>query len=131
MVTRFGMSDKLGPLTFGRQEESPFLGRDMSRTKDYSEDTARMIDQEVYETVTKQYAVARQIIESNMDKLKQIAEALLEHEVLDGAEIDMVMEGRAIPRKPRPVSPTYAEKERASKERRTSLFSPKPRPAEG
>jgi len=131
MVTEWGMSDKLGPLTFGRPEESPFLGRELSRAKDYSEDTARMIDQEVHDVVTRQYALARQIIEGNMDKLKQIAEALLEHEVLDGAEIDMVMEGRPLTRKPRPVSPTYAEKERASKERRTSLFSPKPRPAEG
>ena len=131
MVTEWGMSDKLGPLTFGRPEESPFLGRELSRAKDYSEDTARLIDEEVHDVVTAQYERAREIIEANQDKLKQIAEALLEHEVLDGSEIDMVLEGRPLMRKPRVSPPTYAEKDRAAKERRTSLFSPKPRPVEG
>jgi cell division protease FtsH len=131
MVTEWGMSEKLGPLTFGRQEESPFLGRDMSRSQDYSEHTAMTIDEEVHTLVTRQYELAKILLEQNMDKLKLIAEALLEHEVLDGSEIDAVLEGRTLVRKARPIMPTYAEKDRAAKEKRKSLFAPKPRPVEG
>ncbi|MBI2893616.1 MAG: hypothetical protein HYY06_08685 [Deltaproteobacteria bacterium] len=81
--------------------------------------------------MTRHYDLAKSLVEANMDKLKLIAEALLEHEVLDGADIDAVLEGRPLVRKARPVAPTYAEKDRAAKEKKKSLFAPKPRPVEG
>ena len=87
MVCEWGMSDKMGPLTFGKSEEHIFLGREMSRAKDYSEDTAILIDSEIKRIVTDCAGRARQIIETNLEKLHTLARALLERESLDGAEI--------------------------------------------
>jgi cell division protease FtsH len=87
MVCEWGMSDKMGPLTFGKSEEHIFLGREMSRAKDYSEDTAILIDSEIKRIVTECAARARHMIESNLEKLHTLARALLERESLDGEEI--------------------------------------------
>jgi cell division protease FtsH len=87
MVCEWGMSDKMGPLTFGKSEEHIFLGREMSRAKDYSEDTAILIDSEIKRIVTDCALRARQMIETNLEKLHTLARALLERESLDGAEI--------------------------------------------
>ena len=87
MVCEWGMSDKMGPLTFGKSEEHIFLGREMSRAKDYSEDTAILIDSEIKRIVTEGAARARQMIEANLEKLHTLARALLERESLDGEEI--------------------------------------------
>ena len=87
MVCEWGMSDKMGPLTFGKSEEHIFLGREMSRAKDYSEDTAILIDSEIKRIVTECAARARQMIEANLEKLHALARALLERESLDGEEI--------------------------------------------
>jgi cell division protease FtsH len=87
MVCEWGMSDKMGPLTFGKSEEHIFLGREMSRAKDYSEETAILIDSEIKRIVTDCAARARQIIETNLEKLHVLARALLERESLDGEEI--------------------------------------------
>ena len=87
MVCEWGMSDKMGPLTFGKSEEHIFLGREMSRAKDYSEDTAILIDSEIKRIVTDCAGRARQMIETNLEKLHTLARALLERESLDGAEI--------------------------------------------
>jgi len=87
MVCEWGMSDKMGPLTFGKSEEHIFLGREMSRAKDYSEDTAILIDSEIKRIVTECAARARQMIEANLEKLHTLARALLERESLDGEEI--------------------------------------------
>jgi cell division protease FtsH len=87
MVCEWGMSDKMGPLTFGKSEEHIFLGREMSRAKDYSEDTAILIDSEIKRIVTDCATRARQMIETNLEKLHTLARALLERESLDGEEI--------------------------------------------
>jgi cell division protease FtsH len=87
MVCEWGMSDKMGPLTFGKSEEHIFLGREMSRAKDYSEDTAILIDTEIKRIVTECASRARHMIESNLEKLHTLARALLERESLDGEEI--------------------------------------------
>ena len=84
MVTRYGMSEKLGHLTFGRPHEQIFLGRDITEEKDYSEETARVIDQEVRKIVDECYARARELLKKNKAKLKLLAETLLEKEVMDG-----------------------------------------------
>jgi cell division protease FtsH len=87
MVCEWGMSDRMGPLTFGKSEEHIFLGREMSRAKDYSEDTAILIDSEIKRIVTDCASRARQMIEANLEKLHTLARALLERESLDGEEI--------------------------------------------
>ncbi|MFM9904406.1 MAG: ATP-dependent zinc metalloprotease FtsH [Pyrinomonadaceae bacterium] len=92
MVCEYGMSD-LGPLTFGKKEEQIFLGREISQHRDYSEDTAIKIDNEVQKIVRDQYARAEKIINENSDALIRIAEALLEHETLDSVMIRRVMAG--------------------------------------
>jgi cell division protease FtsH len=84
MVCEWGMSDKIGPLHFGRNEEMVFLGRDFAEHKEYSEQTAVDIDAEVRRIVTANYERAKQVITGNMDKLNVLAEALLEYETLDG-----------------------------------------------
>ena len=82
MVCEYGMSD-LGPLTFGKKEEQIFLGREIAQHRDYSEDTAIKIDQEVKRIVMEQYDRARQIIADNREAMDRLAEALLERESLD------------------------------------------------
>ena len=97
MVCKFGMSDRLGPVTFGKQEENIFLGREFAQHQDYSEDTAREIDIEVTLILKEGYEVAKQILTDKEDVLHRIAEALLEREVLDGSEIDALMRGETLP----------------------------------
>ena len=104
MVCDWGMSDKLGPLHFGRNDEMVFLGRDFVEHKEYSEQTAREIDGEIRRIVSENYERAKQIVSSNLDKLKTLAEALLEHETLDGAEIDVLLAGGKLEPTPQPVS---------------------------
>ncbi|HEY4681828.1 MAG TPA: ATP-dependent zinc metalloprotease FtsH [Candidatus Acidoferrales bacterium] len=98
MVCEFGMSD-LGPLTFGKKEETIFLGREIAQHRDYSEDTAIRIDQEVKKIVMQAYKRASEILESNRETLERIALALLEREVLDAAEIKLLIENKPLPEK--------------------------------
>ena len=97
MVCEWGMSDKLGPMTFGKKEEQIFLGRDFTQLQDYSEHTAVEIDAEVRRIIQASYQQAKDLLASNIDVLHKIAEALLDKEVLDGAEIDEIIRavGRA------------------------------------
>ena len=92
MVCEWGMSEKLGPVTFGQKQELVFLGRDIARHQDYSEATAREIDQEVREIITTCYERAKKILKSNLHVLHQVAKTLLEKEVVDGAEIKRIVE---------------------------------------
>ncbi len=92
MVCEYGMST-LGPLTFGKKEEQIFLGREISQHRDYSEDTAIQIDQEVKKIIAVQYEVARKVILENADAMVRLAEALLEKETLDGVQIRRVVAG--------------------------------------
>jgi len=93
MVCEWGMSDRLGPLTFGRREEMIFLGREIAQHQDYSEQTAVEIDQEVRRLVMENYERAKSIITSRVQTLHHLAAALLEREVLDGAEIEEILKG--------------------------------------
>jgi cell division protease FtsH len=92
MVCEYGMSE-LGPLTFGKKEEQIFLGREISQHRDYSEDTAIKIDQEVKKIVAEQYEIARTILKENHDAMLRLTEALLEKETLDGVQIRRIVAG--------------------------------------
>ncbi len=91
MVCEWGMSEKMGPLTFGKQNEQVFLGREMGSQRDFSDQIAMEIDQEVRRLVTENYERAKRLLTENMTSLKSLAEALLEKEVLDGADIDHIL----------------------------------------
>jgi len=132
MVCELGMSDKLGPIAYGENDESIFLGREFAtRREDYSEDTAREIDTEIRRIVEEQYVVARRIITANREKLDRLAQALLERETLDSEEISAALEGITLPPRERVVIPTWAEKQKSQKtqKRPASIFgTPKPAP---
>jgi cell division protease FtsH len=91
MVCEWGMSDKLGPQTYGEKQEEIFLGREIGMHRDYSEQTAREIDEEVKKLVGKSEAIAEQIISQNIEKLKTLAAKLLEKEIMTGEEIDQIL----------------------------------------
>jgi cell division protease FtsH len=91
MVCEWGMSEKLGPMTFGKKEEQIFLGRDFSQLQDYSEHTAEEIDTEIRRIIQESYQQAKALLATNVDILHKIAEALLDKEVLDGAEIEEIL----------------------------------------
>jgi cell division protease FtsH len=91
MVCEWGMSEKMGPLTFGKQNEQVFLGRELGSQRDFSESIAMEIDQEVKRLVTENYERAKRLLTENMTSLKRLAEALLEKEVLDGSDIDDIL----------------------------------------
>jgi cell division protease FtsH len=93
MVCEWGMSEKLGPLTFGKREEHIFLGREFARQQDYSEETAVLIDAEVKQIVLDCASRARHVLEEKIAKLHSVAQALLEHESLDGEEIARILAG--------------------------------------
>ena len=96
MVCEWGMSDKMGPLSYGKKEEQIFLGREFATHKDYSEDTAKNIDAEVVSIVTRNYEKAKKILTDHIEILHKIAAELLEKEVLNGAEVDVLI-GSALP----------------------------------
>ena len=96
MVCEWGMSDTLGPLAFGKKEEQIFLGREFTQHRDYSEQTARLIDDEIRRIVTECYEKAKEIVDREMAALHRLAIALLEKEVLDGIQIDQIIKGEAV-----------------------------------
>jgi cell division protease FtsH len=87
MVCEWGMSEKMGPLTFGKREESIFLGKEFARHQDYSESTAVRIDEEIRSFIEVAYEAAHEIISTYRPALEAISHGLLEHEVLDGEKI--------------------------------------------
>ncbi len=91
MVCQYGMSEKLGMVQYGDDEEYVFLGREMGRQKNFSEHTAREIDSEIKRIIDEAYKVARDLIFNNRDKLELIAKSLLEHETLDGAQVEEII----------------------------------------
>jgi len=96
MVTEWGMSEKLGPLTFGKKDEQIFLGREIAQHKDYSEKTAEEIDAEIKSIVSEAYKIAKDILTNNFSLLEVFAKKLLEKETMDGREIDeMIAQSRA------------------------------------
>jgi cell division protease FtsH len=114
MVTNFGMSDKLGPVTLGRQGGPVFLGRDMIDSRNYSEEIAYQIDQEVRRIIDECYQVARQTIEANREKLQRVAKALIERETLYAEELDDVMAGKVVALEPSRAASAEAAAEGAS-----------------
>ena len=97
MVTQWGMSDKLGPISFGEREEHIFLGREIQQHQDYSESTAQIIDEEVTRIITDCYDKAKEVLEENIDLLHTMAKALLERETLDREEIEILLRGEELP----------------------------------
>ena len=92
MVTKYGMSEKLGNLAYGKSDERVFMGRDFGHTRDYSEEVAAEIDEEVQRIVKEQYDIAHMLLTQNQDMLEQIAKALLDRETLDEKEFEELME---------------------------------------
>jgi len=113
MVCEWGMSDAMGPLTFGKKEEQIFLGREIAQHQDYSEDTALRIDQEVKRFVTDNYQRAYQLLTSNKSPLMAIADALLAREVLDAEQVKRLAAGLPLdePQAVAARTPTAAEEE--------------------
>lgn len=93
MVTEYGMSDALGPITLGRKEHEIFLGRDISQERNYSEEIANKIDKEVRKIIDSAYTQAKEILSKNKRKLKKVAKNLIERETLEGKELDMLLNG--------------------------------------
>jgi len=133
MVTEFGMSDKLGPVAYGGEDEQVFLGRDFtSQSRNYSEATAQLIDEEVQNLVRSAEDAARGLLTEQRAILDKMAEALLERETIDGDEIDALAEGRELPARQKVSIPTYRERAQKQKEKRraASIFGqPKPVPS--
>jgi cell division protease FtsH len=106
MVTEYGMSEKLGPLSFGGGQHEIFLGRDFSQRRDFSEDTARVIDAEVHDIVMRNYDRAKGLISEHRNALVAIAEALLVRETLDGNDVDILIKGGTLPPQKPGATPT-------------------------
>jgi cell division protease FtsH len=96
MVCEWGMSEKLGPLTFGQKEEQIFLGREFAQHRDYSEETARLIDNEIRMIVNQSYEKAKDLLQKNLTTLEKLANALLEKEVLDANQIESIIKGEMV-----------------------------------
>jgi len=116
MVCEWGMSERLGPLTFGKRDEQIFLGREIAKHKDYSEETAVEIDREVRRIVTDAYSRARRILGDSREALARLAEALLVREVLDSEQIKILVEGGELPPAPAPAVADEASPAAASEE---------------
>ena len=104
MVTRYGMSDLLGPMVYAENEGEVFLGRSITKTTNVSEETMRKVDQEIRRIIDEQYALARKLIEDNSDKMHLMAKALLDWETIGIEQLDDIMAGRP-PRPPKDLSP--------------------------
>jgi cell division protease FtsH len=132
MVCEWGMSDKLGPLAFGKKEEQIFLGREIAQHRDYSEQTAVVIDSEVQQLIMDNYQAAQLMIRENRDALERIALALLEYEVLDAEEVVMAIKGEPI-RKEK-VTPATSEPTPPAQPKKSTdegVVSPIIKPEEG
>ena len=103
MVTRYGMSEELGPMVYGENEGEIFLGRSVTTQKNVSEATMQRVDMEIRRIIDQQYGVARKLIEGNRDKVEAMAKALLELETIDSDQIADIMAGKP-PRPPKPTS---------------------------
>ena len=104
MVTRYGMTDALGPMVYAENEGEVFLGRSVTKTTNMSEQTMQKVDAEVRRIIDQQYALARKLIEDNSDKMHAMAKALLEWETIDGDQLDDIMAGKE-PQPPKDWTP--------------------------
>jgi cell division protease FtsH len=108
MVTQWGMSDKLGPMAYGENQQEVFLGHSITQTKNVSEATAQLIDSEVRQFVEAGYKTAQEMITRDLDKLHALASALLEHETLTGDEVAAILRGQPMPKAPPQEPPSAA-----------------------
>ncbi len=118
MVCRWGMSEKLGPLAFGKSDGEVFLGRDFNSAKDYSEDTARQIDAEVRGIVLGCYEKGKALLTEHLEGLKRVADALVEYETLDAEDVNILLQGGQLTRErppPRVVAPPTKSTEKKDK----------------
>lgn len=119
MVMRWGMSEKLGPLSFGRSEGEVFLGRDLAARADYSEETARQIDVEVRGIVLGAYERSKVLLHENLDTLKRISDALIEYETIDATDLETLIAGGQLTReKPPPRVTSAPPKDEKKKDKR-------------
>ena len=100
MVTKWGLSEKLGPMTFGEEDGEVFLGKSVSKHKNTSDETAHVIDEEIRNIIERNYAIAENILKENEDKLHAMSDALMEFETIDADQIDDIMDGKPV-RKPK------------------------------
>jgi cell division protease FtsH len=114
MVCEWGMSEKLGPITFGKKEEEIFLGREIAQHRDFSENTAQEIDKEVRSIISKAEKTVEGLLSQHIEQLHLLADALLEREILDGEEIDLILAGKVLPKK---VAKTKPKKQRKTKKK--------------
>ncbi len=129
MVCEWGMSDAMGPLTFGKKEEQIFLGREIAQHQDYSEDTAIRIDHEIKRFVTSNYERAKTVLEEHRVALERIAEELLAREVLDAEQVRRIVRGEALEaHKPAPSSAAVAEAARQTAKERPLQIPPLNKP---
>jgi len=117
MIMEYGMSEELGPITLGNKQGQVFLGRDLARDRDFSEEIAKAIDREIRQMIDKCYSRAQEIIEENHEKLEFISKSLLEKETLDASEIEALMEGRSLEELEEEREKAELEKEEANNSR--------------
>ena len=96
MVTTYGMSDELGPMSYGTSEDEVFLGRDFNKIRNYSEEVASRIDNEMRRIIDNAYNRTEKLLSENMEKLHNVAQALLEKETISGKEFEMLFDGGSI-----------------------------------
>jgi cell division protease FtsH len=130
MVCEWGMSDAMGPLTFGKKEEQIFLGREIAQHQDYSEDTALRIDQEVKRFVTNNYARAQNVLLEHKQKLLELADALLARETLDAEQVRRIASGLPVDDAATTVVPPREPRVAREKERPSIVPPLQPRPQE-
>jgi len=123
MVCEWGMSDVLGPVSFGKQEEEIFLGREIAQHRDYSESTAQVIDKDVRKIITEAQETAEKLLRDNINLLHNLSQALLDYEILDGEQIEMIMKGQKL--SPKKQKQTTGEKKTGVKKARTAKSTKK------
>jgi cell division protease FtsH len=129
MVTQWGMSERLGPRTFGRKEEMVFLGREISETRNYSEKVAEEIDEEVRQIIDRAYHTAKKLLTENRDKLNAIITVLLEEETIEGEALAAVLSGTGLAGKTHTedeMPPTSRENEGDTQPKTAPPTPPKP-----
>ncbi|HDJ22901.1 MAG TPA: ATP-dependent metallopeptidase FtsH/Yme1/Tma family protein [Candidatus Aminicenantes bacterium] len=127
MVCQYGMSD-LGPLTFGERDDLIFLGRDLTTHKNFSERTAQLIDEEVKKIILRNYNRAKDLLEKNKDKLQNIAQALLEKEVLSSEEIEKLLKGKPLKSSPKKRMARGPREKTSPKKVKTTSLKPQKSP---
>ncbi len=126
MVTRYGMSDKLGPMVYGENEGEVFLGRSVTTHKNVSETTMQQVDAEIRRIIDEQYALAVKLLDENRDKVEKMTAALVEWETIDREQVRDIMEGRdpRPPKAPPPARPTAPTGDRPSGDAPTATTTP-------